>query len=379
MYPNQTENRNPLRITQDSFLKSVDISKSFLVFHNFGSKVSEYLELEMPYMILYETLDISSGRCAFFEFTEAKKNLVFSTLDELDEKMGTRPLHSHDFYELTFVITGNINLQIENEIVSYGAGECCLCNKNIHHRERLDSSYEIILFLFREEYLKDMLDMDVHYDQMGNTYCKDVFFHRLFADNQSQILYDAKEYIDFRLKQPYHQEKALQLINAMICEISGQNSGKSFMMKALLCQFIAVLEDDSRYCIEAHWAELSGEETILYKIAQVCEKYEGKLSREILEQETGYNADYLNRIIKKRTGKTLTEYKRDILLTIAADRIKNTKDKISKICEDMGYSNRHFFNKIFADYYGMSPSLYRKMRTRNDNTVYKDEIHQHLP
>lgn len=373
MYPNQTipESDNSLNISQDSFLKSIDVTKSFLVFHNFGSKISEYLELEMPYMIMYETLDISTRRCAFFEFTEAKKNLGFSTLEELDKKMGTRPLHSHDFYELTFVISGNISLQIEDEIISYRAGECCLCNKNIHHREIMDSDYEIILFLFKEEYLTEMLGSDLQYDESGNVYRKDVFFHRLFADNRSQILYDAKEYIDFRLNKSFDSNKILPLLNSMICEISSNNAGKSYMMKALLCQFISVLEDDSQYSVNVHWAKLSNEETILYKISQICEKYNGRLSRKILEDETGYNADYINRIVKKRTGKTLTQYSRSILLTIAAERIVHSKDNISKICEDLGYTNRHFFNKIFEEHYGRTPYAYRKEKQQKTESQQK--------
>ena len=119
-------------------------------------------------MIIHESTDHKRGELNSLEFTESNKNYFFSSTSRLD-LAGTRTLHSHDFYELTIVLEGELHLQIENETVTYHAGECCLCNKNIRHKELHDSEFEIILFMFQEEYIKSVLEQDLLYDEEGRS------------------------------------------------------------------------------------------------------------------------------------------------------------------------------------------------------------------
>ena len=96
-------------ISSEKYLQQYGIQKSYLTYHNFGSKIVEYLEIGMPYMIMYESLDTKTGRTVSFEFTENSKNYLYSSIHEL-EKLGERPLHTHDFYELTVVLSGEIKI-----------------------------------------------------------------------------------------------------------------------------------------------------------------------------------------------------------------------------------------------------------------------------
>jgi len=42
--------------------------------------------------------------------------------------------------------------------------------------------------------------------------------------------------------------------------------------------------------------------------------------------------------------------------------LKNTDMKIEEICEALGYTNRSFFNRLFIERYGMTPTKYRKQK-----------------
>ena len=145
MKKNQTIQRYRRKIISGGLSEKLGIPKTFLTFHNLGSYTSEFVEIGMPYMIIHESTDHKRGELNSLEFTESNKNYFFSSTSRLD-LAGTRTLHSHDFYELTIVLEGELHLQIENETVTYHAGECCLCNKNIRHKELHDSEFEIILF-----------------------------------------------------------------------------------------------------------------------------------------------------------------------------------------------------------------------------------------
>lgn len=353
------QKENFMKLTQEQFLQKVGVQKSFLTYHNFGSDISEFLEIGMPYMIMYESLNTKYDRAVMFEFTESKKNYIFSSLSEL-MSMGPRPPHSHDFYELTVVLSGEIKLQIENDMITYQAGECCLCNKNIHHREIFDTDFEIVLFMFKEEYIRSLLEKDILYSENGTAYTNKTFFHHLFVENQKISFYNAKEYIDFHIKSQFDSDSFLELLNAILLEIAGTRPGKSYMMQGYFCRFIAMIGDETAYHIESHKAKLSKEETLLYQISLLLEQQSGRISRTELEQKLNYNSDYLNRIVKKYTGKTLSEYGKIFMLKEAARMLQNTNQKIGDICEELGYTNRSFFNRLFIERYGMTPTEYRK-------------------
>ena len=348
------------KLSQEGFLKKLGIPKTFLTFHNLGSYTSEFVEIGMPYMIIYEATDRKHGELNSLEFTESNKNYFFSSVSRLDLE-GKRSLHSHDFYELTIVLEGELHLQIENETVAYHAGECCLCNKNIRHKELHDSEFEIILFMFQEEYIKSVLEQDLLYDEEGQSCTSHTFFHHLFAENQKLSFYSAKEYIDFRRKTLFDPDDFYRLINAIVLELSESRSGRNYMVRGYFCRFIAMLGDEENYLIQTHQTRISKEERLFYQVSQLLQNRKGRISRGELEAELNYNSDYINRVVKKHTGRTLSDYSRSFLLKEAADLLKNTDKRVGEICEELGYTNRSHFDRLFIERFGMTPTEYREL------------------
>ena len=80
-----------------------------------------------------------------------------------------------------------------------------------------------------------------------------------------------------------------------------------------------------------------------------------------MEKKLNYNSDYINRVIKKYTGQTLSDYSRAFLLKEAAELLKNTDKRVGEICEELGYTNRSHFNRLFIERYGMPPAEYRAL------------------
>lgn len=346
-------------ISSEKYLQQYGIQKSYLTYHNFGSKIVEYLEIGMPYMIMYESLDTKTGRTVSFEFTENSKNYLYSSIHEL-EKLGERPLHTHDFYELTVVLSGEIKICIENEVQTYHMGECCLCNRNIHHKEIMDTDFELILFMLKEDYIKKALEQDILYDENGCPYTRSSLFHMLFAKNKEISFYTAKEYIDFRINSSFHSEPFYAIINALINEFSEYRAGRRHLLMGYICRFINLLENEGIYQIQSHRAVLSKEEDLVYRISLLLEQRHGIINRQELEEALNYNGDYMNRVIKKHFGYTLSEYARNFRMQEAAKLLSHTSLSISEICSRLGYSNYSFFNRIFQRRYGMSPGAYRQ-------------------
>ena len=338
--------------------KTLHLEQSRLLYSKRGNSIYEWLEISMPYLIMYEAIHPENDATCYFEFCEQQKIIHYSSYHEFTA-LGNRPLHSHNFYEMTFVLSGALKLQIENEVITYQPGDCCLCNKNIHHKEIMDQDTEIVLFLMKEEFIKDMLATNFYYDAAGEAHPLGSFFYKLFSENRKNAFYDAKEYVDFRMNPGTDINACYGIINEIIEEISGTHSGKSHMIKALFCRFIELLEDSSRIQRTTHKASLSGDELLVLKIAGAYQDRDTLFTRRELEDFTGYNGDYLERIIKKNTGMTLNEYGRSFLMKKAALMLQDTNYGIGEICEKLGYSNRNYFNRLFMNCYGMLPSQYR--------------------
>lgn len=83
----------------------------------------------------------------------------------------------------------------------------------------------------------------------------------------------------------------------------------------------------------------------------------------------GYHEKYLCAYIKKNTGKTLREIRRDYRLKNAAYFLTNTTLPIHEISERIGYTNRNQFYHEFKDAYQMLPAEYRKRTAKDEEDV----------
>lgn len=73
-----------------------------------------------------------------------------------------------------------------------------------------------------------------------------------------------------------------------------------------------------------------------------------------------FSTDYLNRIFRKQTGKTLSAYIQDIRLCEAMRLLGETQDSIESIALQIGYHNLGFFYRKFKEKYQLLPGDVRK-------------------
>lgn len=71
--------------------------------------------------------------------------------------------------------------------------------------------------------------------------------------------------------------------------------------------------------------------------------------------------NYLNRVIKKNTGKTTSEHIFERISSEAKILLRHTDLNISQISYALGFEDLAHFNRFFKKQIGVSPSLYRKV------------------
>ena len=67
------------------------------------------------------------------------------------------------------------------------------------------------------------------------------------------------------------------------------------------------------------------------------------------------------RLFKEATGKTATEFIRQVRLTTAARLLLVSNDPVNCIAHDVGFEEANHFTRVFKQAFGMTPGRYRKM------------------
>lgn len=132
-------------------------------------------------------------------------------------------------------------------------------------------------------------------------------------------------------------------------------------------QRVHALEKDARYRKygEDYMSRLAGavdeDKDAVEKVCHyIADHVEEDLSVDRLAEQAYLNANYLTRMFKKRTGKTLTEYITDYRLRLAEDLLRDTKLSITMVSAKVGYQNYTYFIKQFKKFTGYAPREYRQ-------------------
>ncbi|MDF2587890.1 MAG: araC 4 [Anaerocolumna sp.] len=89
-------------------------------------------------------------------------------------------------------------------------------------------------------------------------------------------------------------------------------------------------------------------------------EYVEKITSQDIEAKTECNFDYINRIFKQLTHKTIFAYLNSVRINHAKELISTTNMKLSEIGQAVGFADLYYFSKVFKKATGVSPSTYAK-------------------
>lgn len=131
------------------------------------------------------------------------------------------------------------------------------------------------------------------------------------------------------------------------------------------CMFVELLINLSREFITFLLSDDSIKTLKSQKIIQDIlsffnEYYYEKITSEFLELQYNCNFDYINRIFKETTGKTIFIYLNELRISQAKLLFNNGSFKVSEVSEKVGFQDPYYFSKVFKKYTGITPSTYIK-------------------
>ena len=244
--------------------------------------------------------------------------------------------HSHPFYELHFVLSGEVCYECEGEMVTIRGGEALLLPPYASHRFcKKDGPFYMA-------YLAFSLKQDaVSILQLPAT--KSLFsFHTDVKQALKSI--STLEKTDDIFTPVFIGNCILEILHSACISLQMQLPP------------MPQPEEDPRLLDAKQFIE---------------QKKNCRITCEDVAKECGISRKQLSRIFKKHMGKTLNEYLLEVQLTYAEKLVLEGKYSIKEIGFMLGFDNVSGFGIYFKRYFGLPPKLYREQFFGN-STNYID-------
>ena len=102
------------------------------------------------------------------------------------------------------------------------------------------------------------------------------------------------------------------------------------------------------------------ESELVQKIKSIIEQeYKKDISLDYIADKVKLSPAYVSYLFKKESGQTLVKYITDKKMERAKKLLENRNLKVVQVAKACGYENQSYFNKLFKNYFGVTPKQYR--------------------
>ena len=270
------------------------------------------------------------------------------TFEEHYQPAARTQLHSHEYLELFYIVDGEYRQKILDSEFTFSKGELCLIDRNCLHQEILDGTSATILFL---GITPDIFD-DITKNSDGAEGMAGFLNTALLKQKNVQ------QYLHFRPRSesdPLMEETFLTLLT----ELVRNDTASPLICKGLLMRLFGLLSTNYEFSLskkvkkEMHWI-------LLEEISAFIGDHLQDISISMLAERFHFQDDYFNRLLKSYTGMTYTEFLQSLRLARAETLLRETSISIEEIAREIGYRNKGYFYKIFAERYRLTPAQFRR-------------------
>lgn len=267
------------------------------------------------------------------------------------ENFDDMTIHTHNFYELNIVMSGNGKHFLNNSMFHITSGDIFIMPPNVSHGYEFDSKkYSIFHLLFNKQFFEKyetllnnltgyqiLFNIDPHIrkqDSLVNN-----FLHINITENYNLVrIFD--ELVLLRKEKKKNTESKKEYLTLYVI--------------AKLCEMIE--EEKIAY---------SGNNRYLFDLLKSVEYIYSNFGNKI-ELETLYSISCMSRssylrYFKKIFNSTPIDFIRDYRLRQAKSMLKHTNNSLTQIATDCGFCDSAHFSRLFKEKYQVSPLKYRTL------------------
>lgn len=253
--------------------------------------------------------------------------------------------HTHVFFELVYVLSGQCRQTVEEENVNLTEGCFCLLAPGAEHSIGVFDSSLVINILIRRSTFED------------------IFYEMLRDDNKISLFFTQNLYAKRQRTYLVFDTKKDPLLKEMVLNMFGEYTEKKKYYDKILNSLLMVLFSKMlqlyEYNIRYPKATRKKDEVCTVMLSYIEKFYQRVSLREVAER-FNYSTAYCSRFIKEYTGHSFTEILQDIKFRKALSLLESTNISIADISGMVGFENVEHFNRLFKKRYHMTPGAYRK-------------------
>ncbi|MFR5832574.1 MAG: AraC family transcriptional regulator [Acutalibacteraceae bacterium] len=255
-------------------------------------------------------------------------------------------LHSHDFYELYFFVSGNASYIIENGHYALHSGDILMISpQNLHQLDINDSreTYERVVLWLNPKYVKTLSSA---------------------ASDLSECFALCDERKDFLLRDAEVSATVKDLLFSLYSKSNSEEFGSDIECENIIRDVLLVI---SRYLRKSTRSAASdGMQNRLAaspvtKILRYVDEHLGDdLTLDNIAENVFLNKFYIARLFKKETNSTLHQYILKKRLLQSKKLIENNVP-IAEVCTKCGFNDYSHFFRAFKSEYGITPKQYHSL------------------
>ena len=277
----------------------------------------------------------------------SKQHVSITMSNTVPEYLGI--MHMHDFIEIVYIISGNAEYILLNQSSKVTNGDLIIINYQTPHMfigEKNGENHFIAYDLgFNPDFLDHSLIGDKHFEDMHATFLLSSLLPS--KETHPTIHLTGNTFDDFNY-----------LYSSMYKEYQQKQRGFDDIIRANIVELVVKIYrrlDDAA----GHNINITRKRMIENIIEYIHLNYTHRITFSDIADRIYLNKDYLNRIFKHYTGKSIGIYLKQYRLEKACEILAGTDKTIETIYLQTGFQDAKFFYTEFKKYTGLTPGDYR--------------------
>ena len=248
----------------------------------------------------------------------------------------------HDFFELCFVLHGEIVLTMEGEAIPLSHGELIFIEPNTEHSYFSENGNQsrafVICFECPSHGVRSVSGRKFILNQ-DREYC----LKKIIAESEETFRTNEKDLLELLSVPKFGGQQAIiLLIEYLLIDLIRQTSAEKN-------PGIVFLNGENFYS------------DLVELIKEYLERNVGKrVSLDDVSKKFNYSRSFICKIFKEETGESIITYFNRIKIEKAKRLLAESDRRASEISELLGFSEPKYFGAIFKKQVGISPAAYRE-------------------
>lgn len=261
-------------------------------------------------------------------------------------------LHSHNFFEITYVLKGSCTFLFEGETATLSAGDICIVSPGSNHSLPLEPECLAISMVVRRSTFDSLF---------ANLLTRADLVSRFFRNS----LYNTRR-ANYILLKTGNDPMVFATIQQLTYECYQQDSYANNCAVNLLNLSLARALRAASTAITLYNYEGYAERDFDFAlILQYIQQNYRTVTLSSLASTFHFSEAYLSKLVRKNMNQNFTDVLRNLKMNHAMDYLMNTPMKISEIADAVGYDSVDHFSRTFRRVYGIPPLEYRKKHLHN--------------